>query len=97
MWVKRLLDAVERRDDIGRRAGAFALPISNRPSVTSSCTGKINLREPGEHTRGPNLASRENVAHVEILNDSRVVGTLERPVLRLGTHVVGTTLRRPGD
>src|SRR5262249_16210528 len=25
--------------------------------------GKIGLREPGEHTSGPNLASRDNVAH----------------------------------
>jgi hypothetical protein len=31
--------------------------------VTSSCAGKIGLREPGEHTSGPNLASRDNVAH----------------------------------
>jgi hypothetical protein len=25
------------------------------------------LREPGEHTSGPNLASRDNVAHVQSL------------------------------
>jgi hypothetical protein len=25
------------------------------------------LREPGEHTRGPNLASRDNVAHNQTL------------------------------
>jgi hypothetical protein len=31
--------------------------------VTSSCAGKIGLREPGEHTSSPNLASRDNVAH----------------------------------
>ena len=31
--------------------------------MTSSCAGKIGLREPGEHTSGPNLASRDNVAH----------------------------------
>jgi hypothetical protein len=31
--------------------------------VTSRCAGKIGLREPGEHTSGPNLASRDNVAH----------------------------------
>src|SRR5262249_52750498 len=42
---------------------ALVLPISNRPRVTSSCAGKIGLREPGEHTSGPNLASRDNVAH----------------------------------
>src|SRR5262245_14887307 len=61
--VKRLFDAVERRGDIGRRVAALVLPISNRPRVTSSCAGKIGLREPGEHTSGPNLASRDNVAH----------------------------------
>src|SRR2546430_15678059 len=63
MSIKRLFDAVERRGDIGRRVAAFVLPISNRPRVTSSCAGKIGLREPGEHTSGPNLASRDNVAH----------------------------------
>ena len=63
MSIKRLFDAVERRGDIGRRVAALVLPISNRPRVTSSCAGKIGLREPGEHTRGPNLASRDNVAH----------------------------------
>jgi hypothetical protein len=31
--------------------------------MTSSCAGEIGLREPGEHTSGPNLASRYNVAH----------------------------------
>ena len=63
MSIKRLFDAVERRGDIGRRIAALVLPISNRPRVTSSCAGKIGLREPGEHTSGPNLASRDNVAH----------------------------------
>jgi hypothetical protein len=63
MSIKRLFDALERRDDIGRRVAALALPISNRPRVTSSCAGKIGLRQPGEHTSGPNLASRDNVAH----------------------------------
>src|SRR6516165_11260496 len=63
MSIKRLFDAVERRGDIGRRVAAFVLPISNRPRVTSSCAGKIGLREPGEHTSGPNLPSRDNVAH----------------------------------
>jgi hypothetical protein len=63
MSIKRLFDAVERRGDIGRRVAALVLPISNRPRVTSGCAGKIGLREPGEHTSGPNLASRDNVAH----------------------------------
>src|SRR5262249_47911578 len=63
MSIKRLLDAVERRGDIGRRVAALILPISNRPRVTSSCAGKTRLREPGEHTSGTNLASRDNVAH----------------------------------
>jgi hypothetical protein len=63
MSIKRLFDAVERRRDIARRVAALVLPISNRPRVTSSCAGKIGLREPGEHTSGPNLASRDNVAH----------------------------------
>ena len=63
MSIKRLFDAVERRGDIGRRVTALVLPISNRPRVTSGCAGKIGLREAGEHTSGPNLASRDNVAH----------------------------------
>src|SRR5262245_64705506 len=63
MSIERLFDAVERRGDIGRRVAALVLPIPNRPRVTSSCAGKIGLREPGEHARGPNLASRDNVAH----------------------------------
>jgi hypothetical protein len=63
MSIKRLFDAVERRGDIGWRVAALVLPISNRPRVTSRCAGKIGLREPGEHTSGPNLASRDNVAH----------------------------------
>src|SRR5262249_18993648 len=67
MSIKRLFDAVERRGDIGRRVPAFVLPISNRPRVTSSCAGKIGLRQPGEHARGPNLASRDNVAHNQTL------------------------------
>src|SRR5262249_19353832 len=67
MSSKRLFDAVERRGDIGRRITAFVLPISNRPRVTSSCAGKVRLREPCEHTSGPNLASRDNVAHGQTL------------------------------
>src|SRR5262249_58370070 len=61
--IERLFDAVERRGDIGRWVAAFVLPISNRARVTSSCAGKIGLCDPGEHTSGPNLASRDNVAH----------------------------------
>src|SRR5262245_3299529 len=67
MSIKRLFDAVERRGDIGRRVVALVFPITNRSRVTSSCAGKIGLREPGEHTRGPNLASRDNVAHNQAL------------------------------
>ncbi len=63
MSIKRLLDAIERRGDVGRRLAALVLPITNRSRVTSSCARKIGLREPGEHTSGPNLASRDNVAH----------------------------------
>jgi hypothetical protein len=63
MAIKRLFDAVERRGDIGRGVVALVLPISNRPGVTSSCAGKIGLREPGKYTTGPNLTSRNNVAH----------------------------------
>src|SRR5262245_29966459 len=67
MSIKRLFDAVERRGDIGRRVAALVLPISNRARVTSSCAGKIGLRQPGEDTGGPNLASRDNVAHNQTL------------------------------
>src|SRR5262245_23060149 len=70
MSIKRMFDTVERRGDIGRRLAALVLPISNRPRVTSSCAGKLGLREPGEHTSGPNLASRNNVAHAHTVNDS---------------------------
>src|SRR5262249_37690386 len=67
MSIKRLFDAVERRGDIGRRVAALVLPISTRRRVTSSCTGKAHLRETREHTTGPNLASRDNVAHNQTL------------------------------
>src|SRR5262249_43056969 len=67
MSIKHLFDAVERRGDIGRRVAALVLPISNRPRVTSSCTGKARLRETREHTTSPNLASRDNVAHSQTL------------------------------
>ena len=63
MSIERLFDAVERRGDIGWRVAAPGLPISNRPRVTSRCASKFGLREPGEHTSGPNLVSRDNVAH----------------------------------
>src|SRR5262249_60204479 len=78
MSIKRLFDAVERRGDIGRRVAALVLPISNRARVKSSCAGKIGLREPGEHTSGSNLASRDNVAHNQNLYTS-----LETPPHRL--------------
>jgi hypothetical protein len=77
MSIKRLFDAVERRGDIGRRVAALVLPISNRARVTTSCAGKIGLREPGEHTRGPNLASRDNVAHNQ--NLYTILETCHRP------------------
>jgi hypothetical protein len=67
MSNKRLLNAVERRGDTSWRAGGLVLPISNRPRVTSSCAGKARLRETREHTTGPNLASRDNVAHSQTL------------------------------
>jgi len=73
MSIERLLDTVERRGDTSGRFAARVLPISNRLRVTSNCTGKIGLREPGEHTSCPDLASRDNVAHTGILNDSRIV------------------------
>src|SRR5262245_37599786 len=63
MSIKRLFNAVERRGDARLRVAALVLPISNRPRMTPSCTGKIGLREPGEHASGPDLASRDNVAH----------------------------------
>jgi hypothetical protein len=63
MSIKRLLDAVERRGDIGRRVAALILPIAHRARVTPSCAGKIRLREPGKHTSSSYLASRNNVAH----------------------------------
>jgi hypothetical protein len=75
MSIKCLFDAVERRGDIGRRIAALALPISNRPRVTSSCAGKLRLREAGEHTSGPNLASRDNVAQDRLYNDSGYAAT----------------------
>src|SRR5262249_46358514 len=67
MSIQRLFDVVECRGYIGRRVAALVLPISNRARVTSSCAGKLGLREPGEHTSGPNLASRDDVTHNQTL------------------------------
>jgi hypothetical protein len=86
MSIKHLFNAVERRGDIGRRVAAFVLPISNRPRVTSSCAGKIGLREPGEHTSGPILASRDNVAHNPTLYDSGNAAT-GHPALSKGPDI----------
>src|SRR5215813_8606310 len=83
MSIQRLLDAVERRGDIGRRVAALVFPISNRPRVTSSCAGKIGLRQPGEHTSGPNLAPRDDVAHNPTLYtilETPPPATLPRPI-----------------
>src|SRR5262249_14614944 len=82
MSIKRLFDAVERRGDIGRRVAALVLPISNRARVTSGCAGKVDLREPGEHTSGPNLASRDNAAHNRTLYDSGNAATCSSGALR---------------
>jgi hypothetical protein len=43
--------------------------------VTSSCAGELGLGEAGEHTSGPNLASRDDVAHNHNLYDSGKVAT----------------------
>jgi hypothetical protein len=66
MAVKRLFDAVERTGDVGRPVAALVLPISNRPRVTSSGAGELGLRQPSEYATGPNLASRDNIAHTRI-------------------------------
>src|SRR5215467_15657224 len=95
MSIKRLFDAVERRGDIGRRVAALVRPRSYRPGVTSSCAGKIGLREPGEHTRGPNLASRDNVAH-----NQNLYTILETPPQATPWHwcdVVADRLFQPTD
>src|SRR5262249_40586612 len=47
-----------RTSDGRARAKARVLPISNRARVTSGCAGKIGLREPGEHTSGPEMPRR---------------------------------------
>src|SRR5260221_3745423 len=99
MSIKRLFDAVERRGDIGRRVAALVLPISNRPRVTSSCAGKIGLREPSEHTSGPNLASRDNVAHNRTLYDSgnAATGCRKRPGHTLSDgHMLARLSMGPG-
>ena len=87
MSIKRLFDAVERRDDIGRRVAALVLPISNRPRVTSSFARKIGLREPGEHTSGPDLASRDNVAHNRTLYDSGNAATGHPALSKAGPDI----------
>jgi hypothetical protein len=43
MANKRLLDAIERGFDIGRRVGVFAFPITDRSRVTSRCAGKFGF------------------------------------------------------
>jgi hypothetical protein len=91
MLIKCLFDAVKRREDIGRRVTAFVLPISNRPRVTSSCAGKLRLREPGEHASGPNLASRDDVAHNQ--NLYTILGT-PPPVITLCRKQVRTHVSR---
>jgi hypothetical protein len=90
MSIKRLFDAVERRDDIGRRVAALVLPISNRARVTSGCAGKIGLREPGEYTSGSNLASRDKVAHSKTL----IKRSLNRCHIGVGRLEPGTSDRR---
>jgi hypothetical protein len=84
MSIKRLFDAVERRGDIGRRVAALVLPISDRPRVTSGCAGKIGLCEPGEHTSGSNLATRDNVAHnqVSIYDSGNAATGLKHQIIR---------------
>src|SRR5262245_48722933 len=73
MSIKRLLDAVERRGYIGWRVAALVLPVAHRARVTSSCSGKVRLREAGKHPSGSNLASRNNVAHGLPPDDPRMV------------------------
>src|SRR5215813_3128188 len=41
----------------------YELPHRGKSINPPSCARKIGLCEPGEHTSGPNLASRDNVAH----------------------------------
>ena len=70
MANKRLLDAIERGFDIGRRVGVFAFPITDRSRVTSRCTGKFGLCQPSQHAARPNLPSRNNVTHGQTYIDS---------------------------
>src|SRR5262249_31397652 len=99
MSIKRLFDAVERRGDIGRRVAALVLPISNRPRVTSSCAGKIRLCEPGEHTSGPKLASRDDVTHNQtlytILEKPPPIISLHRKQAR--TYAIRCRMLSPGQ
>src|SRR5205809_3203624 len=54
MLIKRLLDVVERRGDIGRRVAALVLPISNRPRMTSSCPHQRS-QHPEARSAAPDL------------------------------------------
>jgi hypothetical protein len=67
MTIKRQFDAIECRGDVGRLLAALVLPISDGPRVTSGSARQIRLRQPGEHASGPNLASRDNIAHEQNL------------------------------
>jgi hypothetical protein len=96
MSIKCLFDAVEGRGDIGRRVAALVLPISNRPRVTSSCEGKLRLREAGEYTSGPNLASRDKVAHNQNLYTILETPAIGHPVSKRHTLVVVEALARTG-
>jgi len=97
MSIERLFDAVERRGDIGWRVAALGLPISNRPRVTSRCAGKIGLREPGEHTSGPNLASGDNVAHNQTVYTILETPPPVIPLYRKQARTYAIRARRPSQ
>jgi hypothetical protein len=104
MSLKRLFDAVERRDDIGRRLSALILPISHRPRVTFSSTGKIGLREPSvEHGRGKGGRPAASLTHRLLIrppNKKENPGLFEGPgTCRAGECMWGARLffpRAPG-
>jgi hypothetical protein len=79
MGNKRLLDAIERGFDIGRRFVAFAFPIPDRSRMTSSSPGEIRLREPSQHAARPNLPSRNNVTHDPNLYIDSAHATISSP------------------